>query len=464
MDTLAPGTLLARRYRLLDRIGVGGMSVIWRAHDEMLQRGVAVKVLAAELAADSRFRDLVRSEARAAAALVHPHVTATYDYGETVGGDGDTTAFVVMELLEGEALSSRLTQGPLPWPEALRVCAEVAEALAAAHRHGIVHRDVTTDNVMLTSGGAKVLDFGIATTVGAPDEDDDGMTFGTPAYVAPERLDGRRARPANDTYALGVLLFETLTGRPPYPAETWEEAAGAPRGDPPPLAVAGLPEPVTQLIRRCLAVDPQQRPTAHQVAWTLRRHLPGAGRRGRLVAGRSWVRRGGALVGTAAALALGMWLGATVLGADPAPHLDTGDDQAKSELENDPAAPAPATPTGPSPPAPPSLPASPPPAGPDAADGGADSAQPVVNETPVTLETIALLVEEGHARGDMRADVAEDLQTVIANLERDIAQGSIDLDHAVEELRGKVETRVKEGTLGATTAAEIDAALDQLVA
>lgn len=457
MDSLAPGTLLARRYRLLDRIGVGGMSVIWRAHDEMLQRGVAVKVLAAELAADSRFRDLVRSEARAAAALVHPHVTATYDYGETVGEDGDTAAFVVMELLEGKALSSRLTQGPLPWPEALRVCAEVAEALAAAHRHGIVHRDVTADNVMLTSGGAKVLDFGIATTVGAPDDDDDGMTFGTPAYVAPERLDGRHARPANDTYALGVLLFETLTGRPPYPAETWEEAAGTPRGDPPPLTVAGLPEPVAQLVRRCLAVDPQHRPTAHQVAWTLRRHLPGAGRRGRLASSRrTWVRRGAALAGTAAALVLGMWLGATVLGADPPPHLNAGDDQSRSGPESVPGSPAPATTTSPSP--------SPPPATPDPGDGGADSAQPVVNETPVTLDTIALLVEEGHAQGDVRADVAEDLQTVIANLERDIAQGDIDLEHAVEQLRGKVETRVQEGTLGTATAAELDTALDQLVA
>lgn len=461
MDALAPGTLLARRYRLLDRIGVGGMSVIWRAHDEMLERGVAVKVLAAELAADSRFRDLVRAEARAAAALVHPHVTATYDYGETVGADGETIAFVVMELLEGEALSSRLTQGALPWPEALRVCAEVAEAVAAAHRHGIVHRDITADNVMLTDGGAKVLDFGIATTVGAPDDDDDGMTFGTPAYVAPERLDGRRARPANDTYALGVLLFETLSGHPPYPAETWEEAAGAARADLPPLTVAGLPAPVVELVRRCLAVDPQQRPTAHQLAWTLRRHLPGSGRRrDRLAGGRgSWTRRAAAVVGTAAALALGVWFGATVLDADPVPHLNGADD--RSTPEGGGAAPSPAAPTGvaPSPPA-----DTPGPAGVDAGDG-VDTAQPVINETPeVTLDTIALLVEEGHEQGDMRTDVAEDFRNLIANLQRDVAAGSIDLEHAIDQLRDKVQTRAEEGTLGEGTAAEIDAALDQLVA
>jgi hypothetical protein len=457
MDSLAPGTLLARRYRLLDRIGVGGMSVIWRAHDEMLERGVAVKVLAAELAADSRFRDLVRAEARAAAALVHPNVTATYDYGETVGADGETTAFVVMELLEGEALSNRLTAGPLPWPEALRVCAEVADALAAAHRHGIVHRDVTADNVMLSGGGAKVLDFGIATTVGAPDDDDDGMTFGTPAYVAPERLDGRRAWPANDTYALGVLLFEMLTGHPPYPAETWEDLAGAPRGDPPPLTVPGLPEPVVDLVRRCLAIDPQLRPTAHQVGWTLRRHLPGAGRRARnrLTGGRSWVRRAGAAVGTAAALALGVWFGATVLGPDSTPYLGSG---------GNPASPEPRDTTAPA-----SRPWSPAQLSPEAeeADPGdnVDTARPVVNETPgVTLDTISLLVEEAHGQGDVRTDVAEDLQNLITNLQRDMAAGSVDLAHAVEQLRNKVETRAREGALGQATAAELDAALDQLAA
>src|ERR1700754_2088367 len=272
MSTLTPGVLLARRYRLCDRIGAGGMSSIWRARDEVLDRTVAVKVLSAALAADGRFRDMVRDEARAAAPLVHPHVATVHDYAETVAPDGTVTAFVVLEMLTGEELEARLTEGPLPWPEAVRVCAEVAEALAAAHRLGIVHRDVTPANVMLTATGAKVLDFGIATRVGAPDEDAEGETFGTPAYVAPERLDGTPAQPATDSYALGVLLYETLTGRVPVPADTWEDLTRAlATGTPPaPPEAPGLPPAVADLCMRCLDRDPLARPTAHATAAELR--------------------------------------------------------------------------------------------------------------------------------------------------------------------------------------------------
>lgn len=274
MATLRAGALLARRYRLIDPIGAGGMSIIWRARDELLDRMVAIKVLASELAADARFRALVREEARAAAQLVHPHVTAVHDYGELVGDDDSITAFVVMELLAGEELEARLTAGPLPWRTAIEVCAQVAEALSAAHRLGIVHRDVTPANIMLTANGAKVLDFGIATQIGAPDEDEDGDTFGTPAYVAPERLDGVPAQPATDTYSLGVLLFETLSGHVPFPAETWDDLARVQPGGPmPPLVVQGLPDGVVDVCRRCLSRDPRQRPTALQVGETLRGQL-----------------------------------------------------------------------------------------------------------------------------------------------------------------------------------------------
>lgn len=274
MATLRAGALLARRYRLIDPIGAGGMSIIWRARDELLDRMVAIKVLTSELAADAKFRDLVREEARAAAQLVHPHVTAVHDYGEVVGNDGSITAFVVMELLSGEELEARLTTGPLPWQEAVEVCAQVAEALAAAHRLGIVHRDVTPANIMVTANGAKVLDFGIATHIGAPDEDEEGNTFGTPAYVAPERLDGVPAQPATDTYSLGVLLFETLSGSVPFPADTWDDLARAQPGGPmPPLEVPGLPGAVVEICRRCLSRDPRQRPTAYQVGDALREQL-----------------------------------------------------------------------------------------------------------------------------------------------------------------------------------------------
>ncbi|MEV4842926.1 serine/threonine-protein kinase [Micromonospora matsumotoense] len=275
MAALNAGRLLARRYRLLDRIGAGGMSVIWRARDEVLDRVVAIKVLAPSLAADARFRDMVREEARSAAQLVHPHVTAVHDYGEALAPDGEITSFVVMELLTGEELEHRLSEGPLPWPEAVEVGAQVAEALAAAHRLGIVHRDITPANVMMTRTGAKVLDFGIATQIGTPDDDEDGGTFGTPAYVAPERLDGAPAQPSTDVYSLGVLLFETLTGQPPYPAETWEQLADAIVDETPPSldGVPGLPPVVVDICLRCLARDPHERPTAHQVATALRDQL-----------------------------------------------------------------------------------------------------------------------------------------------------------------------------------------------
>jgi serine/threonine-protein kinase len=461
VDSLVPGTLLSRRYRLLDRIGVGGMSVIWRANDEMLDRGVAVKVLAADLAADSRYRDLVRTEARAAAGLVHPHVTTTYDYGEAVNADGAVTAYVVMELLEGEPLSARLTAGQLPWPEALRTCTEVAEALAAAHRHGIVHRDVTADNVMLTPTGAKVLDFGIATTIGAADEDTDGSTFGTPAYVAPERLDGRRAKPATDTYALGVLLFETLTGDPPYPADTWEELAATRRDDPPLPVVAGLPAEVAILCQRCLAVEPRERPTANQVAWTLRRHLPGSG-----APSAAQRRLGRALVaaGVAVSLALGALVGATLLspGRTPVPveHPDPQADAQRSDASPGPGAgPAtgePGTSPGTEDPAIPSRPGGDPPPG-DPPGGGATPAA-------VTLSTVYQLIEDGRERDDIREDVALDLHQVIDNLQRDLDQGNTDLVSATTLLRDKVRARAYEGSLGPTSAQEIDAALDELAA
>ncbi|RKN39965.1 serine/threonine-protein kinase [Micromonospora endolithica] len=272
---LRPGRLLADRYRLVDQIGAGGMSVIWRARDEVLDRNVALKVLAPSLAADARFRDMVRAEARSAAKLVHPHVTSVHDYGETLASDGTIMSFVVMELLAGEELELRLTEGPLPWPEAVQTGAQVADALAAAHRLGIVHRDITPSNVMMTPGGAKVLDFGIATRIGAPDEDEDGETFGTPAYVAPERLDGAPAQPATDVYSLGVLLHEALTGRVPYPADTWEQLSAtlARSGPPAPVEVPGLPPEVAGICLRCLSRDPAARPTARQVATALREQL-----------------------------------------------------------------------------------------------------------------------------------------------------------------------------------------------
>ncbi|GAB7050271.1 serine/threonine-protein kinase [Catenuloplanes indicus] len=441
MPSLHPGGLLARRYRIIDRIGSGGMSVIWRAHDEVLDRTVALKVLAASLAADTRFRSLVRQEARAAAAFVHPHVTAVHDYGEEIDPDGTVTAFVVMELLHGEVLEARLVQGPLDRDHAVRVCAEVADALAAAHRLGIVHRDVTPANVMLTALGAKVLDFGIATHVGAPDEDEDGDTFGTPAYVAPERLDGTPAQPATDVYSLGVLLYETVTGRVPYPAETWDDLTEALAGTAaPPLD--GLPDDVAAICLRCLDRDPRARPTAHQVAASLRGLLPvpAPPRRRRRVA----LPATGALVAVAAVSAA-LFAG-TLLRPPPDDHLAAPPVPSADATTP---VPAPASPsTAPVIPAPVPAPAS------------ATAPVPTVREAMAALGHI---LDDGVASGEITAEAGQDLRNLVRNLEANLAAGGAhDLASQVRNLHVKVGDRLREGTISTEYATELGAALDRL--
>ncbi|MGB2569762.1 serine/threonine-protein kinase [Micromonospora citrea] len=476
MAALQPGRLLARRYRLIDQIGAGGMSVIWRARDEVLDRVVAVKVLAPSLAADARFRDMVREEARSAAQLVHPHVTAVHDYGETLAPDGEITSFVVMELLSGEELENRLSEGPLPWPEAVEVGAQVAEALAAAHRLGIVHRDITPANVMMTRVGAKVLDFGIATQVGAPDEDEDGGTFGTPAYVAPERLDGAPAQPATDVYSLGVLLYETLTGQVPYPADTWEDLGTALQSEESPSldGVPGLPPTVARTCLRCLARDPRDRPTAHQVAAALRdQMLPGDPQAATMLsptvtlpalatgpqdaapapAARPTARRplvvvgGLALVVTAAAL-----IAPTLTPRSPAPPagaLPTTAPTAgppvvpEDEITVPPAAPT-ATATSTSPPSRPQ----------PAPDGGQGAGG--LTEAAERLRT---LIDDGVRSGDIRSDVGVDLRNVLANLTREAADGRADLAEPVARLREKVTRRVQEGAITPAFARHLDTAI-----
>src|SRR4051794_35204832 len=175
------------RYRLVEKLGAGGMSVVWRGYDETLGRSVAVKVLSPQLADDQSFRDRLRQEALAAARLCHPHITGIFDFGEAPHDERVTVPYVVMELNDGESVSARIArQGPLPWREAVTIAAEVASALATAHARGVVHRDVTPANVMLTGSGAKVVDFGISAIVGQRDAAPDGSLLGTPAYLAPE--------------------------------------------------------------------------------------------------------------------------------------------------------------------------------------------------------------------------------------------------------------------------------------
>ncbi|TYB92022.1 serine/threonine protein kinase [Micromonospora sp. WP24] len=256
------------RYELEQRIGVGGMSEVWRAHDTVLDRPVAVKVMSP--GQDSSV-ERIRAEARSAARLVHPNVASVHDFGTCATPLGRRTPYLVMELAEGETLAAHLRAGPLDWRISVRVCAEVCAALAAAHAHGIVHRDVKPANVILTPAGAKVLDFGIATPAGATDPTPDGMVVGTPAYLAPEQLDRAPATPAADMYALGVLLYYCLTGRLPYDADSATQLFDSRRRRPPrPLPeIEGLPPEVAELCRSCLTDDPAQRPASLVAALVL---------------------------------------------------------------------------------------------------------------------------------------------------------------------------------------------------
>jgi hypothetical protein len=262
---------LGGRYRLDSEVGRGGMAVVWRAHDAVLGRLVAVKVLAGQYVTDPEARTRIREEARAAARLSHPNIAQVHDFGEAHDGD-DVLPYVVMELISGVSLARRLRKGPLPLEEALRCCAEVAAALTAAHAKGLVHRDIKPANVMLTRQGAKVVDFGIAAAAtpgsgGGPV----GVPMGTPAYIAPERLTGDGVHPATDVYALGVLLYQLVSGRAPWTAESITEMLDAHiYTEPDPLpALPGIPAAVIDLCHRCLRKDPAERPTAREAAVVL---------------------------------------------------------------------------------------------------------------------------------------------------------------------------------------------------
>ncbi|GIJ07603.1 serine/threonine-protein kinase [Micromonospora andamanensis] len=263
--------LLGERYRLIEQLGAGGMSVVWRGYDEVLGRQVAVKVLASRLASDRAFRHRIRIEAQAAARLCHPNITSVYDYGESVQV-GLTVPYVVMELIDGGPLTARLARdGRLPWREAVTVAAEVASALATAHARGVVHRDVTPGNVMLTATGVKVVDFGISALVGESEKGPDGTLLGTPAYLAPERLDNGQVSPATDVYAVGLLLYRMLTGRLPWQADTTTQMLRAHMyREPEPMPdVPGLPGGIADLVQRCLAKRPADRPDTADLARVL---------------------------------------------------------------------------------------------------------------------------------------------------------------------------------------------------
>ena len=326
-DAASVPNLLAGRYRIVSPLGSGGMADVYLAEDERLGRLVAVKVLKARLAADDEFLERFRIEARAAASLNHPSIVGVYDRGSA---DGAT--YIAMEYVTGESLKQRLRRdGALPQDEAVTIALAVLSALAAAHARRIVHRDVTSYNVMLDEGGRVVVtDFGIA-RMGDSALTRTGAMMGTSSYLSPEQAQGRQADERSDLYSLGVVLFEMLTGRVPFRGETdvavaMQHVSTAPPN--PRTLEPGVSEALAGVTMRALSKNPDDRfQTADEFAAALRT----ARRPGRAVAD-DGVKAAGALAGVGAggaAVAAGA-AGAGVLAAvaGAAPGRRAGEDAA----------------------------------------------------------------------------------------------------------------------------------------
>src|SRR6202162_3453989 len=229
VTTLTPGAQLGP-YKIEAPIGAGGMGSVYRAVDTRLGRKVAIKICA------QQFRGRFEREARAISSLNHPHICTLYDVGPN---------YLVMELVEGETLAARLQKGRLPMAAVLRYAAEIADALAAAHALGIIHRDLKPQNIMITKSGVKVLDFGLAKSPRDETLTASRVVMGTPAYMAPEQLEGKECDARSDIYALGLVLYEMAVGK------------RLPRGQAP--LMEGLPPQLAHVIELCVESEPENR-------------------------------------------------------------------------------------------------------------------------------------------------------------------------------------------------------------
>ncbi|MFD3595440.1 protein kinase [Nocardia sp. NPDC058640] len=255
------GALIADRYRLQRLIATGGMGQVWEAMDTRLDRRVAVKVLKTEFSADPTFRARFRVEARTTAQLNAPGIAGIYDYGETADPSGGETAYLVMELVQGEPLNAVLNRmGRLSVIQGLDMLEQTGRALEVAHAAGVVHRDVKPGNILVTpTGQVKITDFGIAKAVDASPVTKTGMVMGTAQYIAPEQAIGEDATAASDVYALGIVGYEALAGVRPFTGEGAITVAMKHVRDAPPPLPDDLPANVHELIAITMAKDPLQR-------------------------------------------------------------------------------------------------------------------------------------------------------------------------------------------------------------
>ena len=283
--TLPPGTRLGA-YEITSALGAGGMGEVYKARDTRLDRSVAIKVLPSEFAENAQLRIRFEREAKSISSLNHPNICTLYDVGHERGID-----YIVMELLDGQTLSDRISRGPLPLNEVIRYGVEIAEALERAHRSGVVHRDLKPGNVMLTKSGAKLLDFGLAAVSARAKSRDpypqdataateqrpitqEGTVVGTYQYMSPEQISGEPLDHRSDVFSLGAVLYEMVTGRRAFDGKTKTSVITAIlSGEPaPPSRIQSVtPHALDRLIAWCLAKDPDDRmQSAHDVALELK--------------------------------------------------------------------------------------------------------------------------------------------------------------------------------------------------
>lgn len=246
-------------FRILERLGAGGMGVVYRAEDTRLHRQVALKFLPQDRAEDEASRARLRREAEAASSLDHPNICTIHEIGETENGE----LFIAMPCYEGETLSARIARGPLPIVDAIAIAEQVARGLVAAHASGFVHRDLKPGNIFLTrDGGVKILDFGLVRRSDSSRLTQEGTAIGTVQYMSPEQLRGNEAGPASDLWALGCVLYESVTGRPPFQGQLASATIHAILGlDPEPLTSlrTGVPLELERVVVKALRKEPRDR-------------------------------------------------------------------------------------------------------------------------------------------------------------------------------------------------------------
>jgi serine/threonine protein kinase/tetratricopeptide (TPR) repeat protein len=258
---LETGTTFARRYQVIEELGHGGMGRVYKVFDTEVREKLALKLLRPEIATDAATIERFRNELRLARTVSHRNVCRMHDLGHE---EGTGTYFITMEYVPGEDLKSLIHSiGALPVGKAVSIARQVAEGLAEAHRLGVVHRDLKPQNIMIDREGAvRIMDFGIARSVRAKGITGAGVMIGTPEYMSPEQVEGKEADARSDIYALGVVLFEMLTGRLPFEGETPLAVAVKQKSEPPPdpqALNAQIPEDLAKLVLRCLAKDKAER-------------------------------------------------------------------------------------------------------------------------------------------------------------------------------------------------------------